>query len=168
VTILLGWPFLTGNPLTLRTELTLVVFYSLIEGTLRVERGSEDEARRSKRVFVEDSEAVLQLAKLTGFESIGPFNPYREKWMWITGEFEGATESLQHDAIHASILLEDGRRLNLRFPMTSRERVARLKEGQRITAIGQIPLYGPTFRPENCELICVEPARPARRFSLAS
>jgi hypothetical protein len=170
VAVLLGWPFLTGTPLTLRTELTLVVFYTIIERTRRVERESESEGKapRPKRVFVEDSEAVLHHAKLTGFESIGPFNPYREKWMWITGEFEGAAESLQHDAIHASLLLEDGRRLNLRFPMASRERLARLKAGRRITAIGQIPLFGPTFRPENCELVRVEPARLARRLTLAS
>jgi hypothetical protein len=166
--VLLGWPFLTGTPLTERTEITLIVFYTIIEGTRPAERESEDKLPRSKRVFVEDSEAVLQLARLTGFESIGPFNPYREKWMWITGEFEGAAESLQHDAIHASVLLEDGRRLNLRFPMASRERLAQLKAGRRITAIGQIPLYGPAFRPENCELVRAEPLRPVPRLTLAS
>ncbi len=173
VAIQLGWGFLTQTPLTARTRLVLAGFYltvSIIEGIRRVERESElkDQASQAERVFVDDSEAVLDLAKLTGYEAVKQFTPYLGKWMTITGVFEGLAETLQRDAIHLSVVLADGRRINLRFPLDCRERLSRLREGQRITAIGQIRHTYFTLTPEHCELLRAEALGPMRRLTLAS
>lgn len=106
-----------------------------------------------------DSETALQIAKLKGYDGIRRLTPYRGKWMTISGRFEGLAESLQNDAIHLSLLLNDGRRINLRFAAEHAERLRSLREGQRIAAIGRIPGFGTEFSPENCELIRVDPVR---------
>jgi hypothetical protein len=119
-----------------------------------------------KRAFVEVPDAVLELAKLTGYEAVKRFAPYRGKWMTISGMYEGMAESLQRDSIHLSVLIQDGRRINLRFALTHRERLSELKQGRRISAICQIPNYGLNFAPENCELVRAEPLRRAERSNL--
>jgi hypothetical protein len=157
------WQFLTNTPLNLRTALTvagLFVICSFFGAVRRIEtRDSAQPAKAEKRKFVEDPEMVLELTKLTGYEAIRQLTPYLDKWIAISGRFEGIAESLQKDAIHLSLLLNDGRRINLRFAVEHGERLRALREGQRITAVGRIPCYGLVFSPENCELIRVEPLR---------
>jgi hypothetical protein len=86
--------------------------------------------------------------------------------MTLSGTYEGMAESLGRDAIHLTLLLNDGRRVNLRFAPEQGERLRDLKEGQRLTAIGRIPQRGVIFAPENCELVRVEPFRRRERSNL--
>jgi hypothetical protein len=176
--IAVGWERMTGAPLTLRAAGILVGGYVILRLLYRlgislkayrdslVEIAASEKEKRL-RVFVEDPEVVLELAKLTGYEALRRFTPYLGKWMMISGRFDGATESLQGDAIHLSLILNDGRRINLRFAMDCREQLIRLREGQRITAIGEIEYIAFTFSPQNCELVRVEPIHHAERYALA-
>lgn len=161
VVLLQLWPFFTNTPLNLRTALTvagLCVVFRLFGATRRIE--TRDSAQpEEKREFVEDPEKVLELSKLTGYEAIRQLTQHLDKWITISGRFEGIAESLQKDAIHLSLLLNDGRRINLRFAVEHGERLRALREGQRITAVGRIPCNGLVFSPEKCELIRVEPVR---------
>lgn len=174
--VLFGWKWLTGTPLTTRGALwlgALYLFGSVLQGVVSgLLKGALRAKVKSKREFVKNPEAVLELAKLTGYESIQPFNRYRGKWMTVTGEFEGFTESFEGDAIHASLRLEDGRRLILCFGLDQRESLEPLQPGQRITAIGEIErayLQRACFelRPQHCELVRVEPLRLTPRLTLA-
>lgn len=161
VLVLEFWPVLTNTPLSLRTALTLAGLFVVyrLSSMLIVESQKRAEAEEEKREFVADSETVLKVAKLTGYDGIRRLTPYRGKWMTISGRFEGLAESLQNDAIHLSVLLNDGRRINLRFAAEYEVRLRSLREGQQFTAIGRIPRFGTEFSPENCELIRVEPVR---------
>ena len=175
--VLFGWRWLTGTQLTFRTGLllgTLWVFLAMIQGFITgVARTLLGEKVKSKREFVKDPDGVLQLARLTGYESIRPFNRYRGKWMTVAGEFEGFTESFERNALHVSVRLEDGRRLVLRFDRDQREAFDPVRSGQRITAIGEIEqayVQRAYFelQPQHCELVRVEPLRLTSRLTLAS
>jgi hypothetical protein len=170
--VLFGWRWLTGTPLTTRSAVVLSAFYILCSmlqgaatGLVKAVLGAK---AKPERVFVEDPEAVLELAKLTGYESIRPFNRFLGKWMTLVGEFEGRAQSLDGKAIHVSLLLEDGRRLNLRFGLDQRESLEPVQPGQRVTAIGEIDHDHFELRLLNCELARVEPLRPAPRLTLVS
>jgi hypothetical protein len=171
IAVLFGWRWLTGTPLTTRGALFLSAFYILCSMLQGMAQGLAGAVLRPKvkpeRVFAEDPKAVLELAKLTGYESIQPFNRYRGKWMTLAGEFEGLAESFQGDAIHVSLRIEDGRRINLRFGFDQRERLQALQPGQRIAAIGEIEHESFELGLDNCELVGVEPLRLARRLSFA-
>ena len=163
VVVMQLWPVLTGSQLNLRTALSLAglcVVYRLF-GAVRETNTSASLAppEQEKREFVDDPEVVLEIAKRTGYDAVRRLTPYLGKWMTISGRFEGLAESLQRDAIHVSLLLNDGRRVNLRFAVEHGERLRALRVGQRITAIGRIPRFGFEFSPENCELVRVEPVR---------
>jgi hypothetical protein len=173
-----GWERVTGVPFTVRTAMSLAGCWLLLlllwrlGISLRVYRDkildtavSEEEKRL--RVFVEDPEVVLELAKHTGYDAMRRFTPYLGKWTMICGRFDGVAESLLHDSIHLSLLLRDNRRINLRFAIEHRDQLLRLKEGRQITAIGKIEHRYFTFMPENCELIRVEPIRRVERFTIA-
>ena len=119
VVVLELWQFITGTQLNVRTAL-LVVGLCLISRFLgavgQIESSdSAAPAEPEKREFVHDPDAVLEAAKLTGLDSIRAMTPYLGKWMTIAGKFEGMAESLQKNAIHLTLLLNDGRRVNLRF-----------------------------------------------------
>ena len=162
ILILQYWPLLTNTPLQLSTALTLaglciVYRVSAIAREIRTPAAAVPE---EKRDFVEDPGAVLELARLTGYEGIRRMTPYIGKWIALSGRFEGIAESLRKDAVHLSLLLDDGRRINLRFSTDYLERLKALREGQRISVAGRIPHGGGlVFSPENCELIRVEPVR---------
>jgi hypothetical protein len=173
-----GWERVTGAPFTVRTAVSLLGCYLILRLLYAVgiafeayrERIIEiaaSEKEKRLRVFVEDPEVVLELAKHTGYDALRRFTPYLGKWMMIAGRADGIAESLQHDSIHLSVLLNDGRRINLRFAVDHREQLLRLKEGQQITAIGKIQQRSFTFMPEDCELVRVEPIRRVERFTLA-
>ncbi len=158
-----NWQFLTGTPLSWRAALIVaglcVLFY--VNGRVQEMRSQPSDApvEEEKRVFVEDPEMVLGLARLTGYESVRRFGPYIGKWMTISGRFEGIAESLQRDAVHLSLLIDDGRRVNLRFALEQAERLRGLQEGQRITATGRIQHRYFTFTLEECELVRAERLR---------
>jgi len=120
-----------------------------------------------ERAFVEDPEALLELAKLSGYDAIRRFAPYLGKWMKISGTYEGIAKSLLRDSIHLSLLLHDGRRINLRFAFDREEELRGLQIGQRITAICQIQHLNFTLKPENCELVRTEPLRRVGRGMFA-
>ncbi len=161
VAVVQFWPSLTGAPLNLRTLLTvgsLCVLFRFFGADGEIEK-AEVSAEKEKREFVDDPEAVLEIAKLTGYDPIRRMAPYLGKWLTISGKYEGLAESLQKDAVHVSLRLNDGRRINLRFTVEHGERLRALQQGQRITAIGQVPVWGFLFSPINCELIRSERPR---------
>ena len=87
--------------------------------------------------------------------------------MAVSGEFEGIAESLLGDPVHLSLIREGGRRIHVRFPIESRDRLRLLRAGQRITAVCQIRHgFGlGVFTLENAELIRVEPRASLARAS---
>ena len=153
-----SWQFLTNTPLTLRVVFTLAGV-SAIAGFLgylsgRIESVPDSPApEQEKRVFVDDPGAVLEIAKLTGYEAIRRFAPYLGKWMTISGIYEGTARSLGQDSIHVSILLKDSRRLNLRFGVDREDEIRGLRAGQRIAAICRIQQFNLAFVPDQCELL---------------
>src|SRR5579862_4287398 len=149
IAVAAGWERITGAPFTVRTAVSLLgcrfilsLLWRLVLRLLKVYRDTIIEAAVSEndkrlRVFVEDPAAVLALAKHTGYDALRRFTPYLGKWLMISGSFDGIAESLQHDAIHLSLLLHDNRRINLRFAIEHRDQLLRLTDGQQITAIGR-------------------------------
>jgi len=85
-----SWQFVTNTPLTVRTILTLAAFCALsnlfgyLSASLRALSAPSAE-KPEKREFVDDPRAILDLAKLKGYESIRLFAPYLGKWMTISG-----------------------------------------------------------------------------------
>jgi len=161
VIVMASWQFLTKTPLTVRTELTLAAFYavlSLLEGARKNHRFNSVPPvnKKDERVFVEDPGVVLEVAKLSGYEAIRRFAPYLGKWTTIAGKYEGFAESLQKDSLHLSLLLNDGRRINMLFAVEERDRLRGLQEGQRITVLCQIQQRNLLFTPENCQLVHAE------------
>jgi putative nucleic acid binding protein len=173
--VLGGWQLFTKTPLNMRTAFTLAGTYGVLKLLHELQRGYEEVTAESvstekveKRVFVDDPEVVLELAKLTGYEAIRRFTPYLGKWMTISGTFDGIAESLQRDSIHLSLLLSDGRRINLRFAMDYGERLREIKPGQRITVAGQIQQAAYFILVlEKCEVVRAEPLRRRERSILA-
>jgi hypothetical protein len=176
--VIAGWERVTGVPSTVRTAVSLVGCWLLLlllwrlGISLRVYRDkildtAVSEKEKRLRVFVEDPEVVLELAKHTGYDAVRRFTRYLGKWIMISGRFDGTAESLLHDSIHLSLLLRDGRRINLRFAIEHRDQLLRLRGGQQITAIGKIEHRYFTFIPENCELIRVEPIRRIEHITIA-
>jgi len=171
--VLESWPLLTGTPLTMRTALALAGLYVVL-----AVRGTEKASwpKPAERIFV-PAEAVLEVSRLTGYELLSRMTPYLGKWITVSGTFDGTGESLPHDAIHLSLLLDDGRRFNLRFSTDRAEDLRTLRTGQRITVIGEVQFSGYSLMPENCELISaaavrqsqdVRRAQPSRRECLSS
>jgi len=177
--VLGGWRFFTKTPLTDRTAYTIAGFWVAVNLIAAFRKAYSDlqiaEARaeragpnkQGKRVFVDDSEAILELAKLSGWDALQRFTPYLDKWMTISGTFEGIAESLSSDAIHLTLVLTDGRRVNLRFAPEHGEQLRKLTEGQQVTTICRIQQRGFVFTPENCELIRAEPLKRVDRPTLA-
>jgi hypothetical protein len=123
------------------------------------------EKEKRLRCFVEDPQAVLELTRQSGsLTTLKRLAPYLGKWMTISGRFEGIADALHGDSVHVSILLEDGRRINLRFAPDHRDRLMCLREGECATAVGRIDYRDLTLIPEDCELVRVEPARGVERF----
>jgi hypothetical protein len=111
------------------------------------------------RIFVEDSEALIDRYGHTGTLAEKLLTPYLDKWIRVSGAFEGTTDALVGDTIYVSLILENGRRIHLRFPTQARDRLRLLREGRQLTAACQIRHgYGAgVFALENCQLIRVEP-----------
>jgi len=156
VVVLESWPLLTGTALTFRMAFVLAGLYVLltVPASTRRSRETGSTASEAQRVFV-PAEAVLEVARLTGYELLSRMTPYLGKWIRISGRFGGTAESLERNAIHTSLLLDDGWRMNLRFNADRAEDLRSLLMGQRVTAIGRVQFSGYSLVPENCELIRV-------------
>jgi hypothetical protein len=162
--VVVNWQFLTGTPLSWRGALIvagLCVLFRLkgVVQDVLAEPSVAPPVEEEKRVFVDEPEVVLGLARLKGYEGVRRFSPYIGKWMTISGRIEGIAESLQKDAVHLSVLVDDGRRVNLRFSLEHSERLRGLQQGQRITAVGRIQHRNFTFTLEECELVRAERVR---------
>ena len=114
------------------------------------------------RIFVEDSEALIDRYGHTGTLAEKLLAPDLDKWIRVSGAFEGTADALVGDTIYLSLILENGRRVHLRFPIEARRRLRLLQEGQQLMTACQIRHgYGAgVFALENCELMRVEPLRP--------
>jgi hypothetical protein len=158
-----SWQYLTKTPLNVRTALALAGFYLILRTLDALRKFDECDTAtaitpqtKNKRVFVDNPEAVPNLARLAGLAYIRRSTPYLGKWTVMSGSYEGMAKSLQGESIHLSILLNDGQRVNLRFGADRGDQLRRLRVGQGISAVGQIPMFGSTFLPENCELVRAE------------
>jgi hypothetical protein len=85
---------------------------------------------------------------------------YADKWIAVAGNYEGSAESLLRDSLHVSLLLADGRRVNVQFARDHAESIRQLRPGQRITVISPCCL-GPGLVLRNAELAHTEPLRRA-------
>ncbi len=172
---ILVWEALTKRPLTVEVKWSLYFgafaaasFFNWRKAesrALAAEAALEAETRKSNpvRIFAENPEGLLERYADTGTLAEKLLVPYLDKWTRISGSFEGAADSLLGDAVFISLILESGRRVQLRFPPGQRDRLRVLREGQRLTAVCQIRHgHGAgVFTLENCELIEVESFRPA-------
>ncbi len=123
---------------------------------------AEKRKSRPVRIFVEDTEALLERHGHTGTLAEKLLTPCLDKWIQVSGSFEGATNSLAGDATFISLILENGRRIQLRFPGDRGRALRLLREGRQVTAACQIQHgYGTgVFVLDNCELIHTELRRP--------
>ena len=127
------------------------------EAALKAEKSKSSPAR----IFVENADALLERYGQSGAlaEKLLPLG----EWLQISGSFEGAADSLVGDATFVSIILESGRRVQLRFPNNASDSLRLLQKGQQIMAACQVQ-HGHglgVFVLDNCELIAAKPLRPS-------
>jgi hypothetical protein len=129
------------------------------EATLATER----KRRSPVRLFAEHSESLLERYAHRGVLAEKLLAPYLNKWIRVSGRFEGAADSLLGDAIFMSVIRENGQRIQLCFSTERRDRLRLLQEGEQIVAVCQIHHgYGAgVFTLENCEFASAQPFRPA-------
>ena len=68
------------------------------------------------RVFVEDPAALLDRSEAGGMLAERLLIPNLDRWIAVSGKFEGIAESLPGDAIHLSLMRAGGRRVSLAVP----------------------------------------------------
>jgi hypothetical protein len=172
---LLVWEAFAGKPLSLEIKWSCYVgafvatsFWNWRQQLRRARAAEAALAAEKKkltpaRTFVQCPEVLLERYGQTGTLSERLLVPHLDKWIQISGSYEGAADSLVGDAAFTSLLLENGRRIQLRFPGDRSYPLRLLRVGQQITAVCQIQHgYGAgIFVLDNCELIRVEPSRPA-------
>ena len=172
---LLLWEGFAGKPLSVEIKWSSYVaafvatsFWNWRKQLLRArdaETALASEQRKSTaaRKFVRNPEVLLDRYGQTGTPSEKLLVPYLDKWIQVSGSFEGAADSLVGDATFISLILANGRRIQLRFPGDRSCPLRPLREGQQITAVCEIQHgHGAgIFVLDNCELIRVEPSRPA-------
>jgi hypothetical protein len=125
----------------------VITFLNWREAIRRVEsaeraRPAEDAKAQEKRIFAPEPEVIL--ANYGRFDRLGRAQliSYFDKWITVTGSFEGITHSLSGDGVHVSVVLESGRRVSMQFPNARRDSLQGLREGQEITVVCQIlPSY---------------------------
>jgi hypothetical protein len=115
------------------------------------------------RTFIENADVLLERYGHTGMLAEKRLGPYLDKWLRVSGTFEGSADSLVGDATFISLILENGRRIQLRFSGDHCHSLRDLRKGQQITAACQIRHgYGAgVFLLDNCEIIHKEPSRSA-------
>lgn len=116
-----------------------------------------------RRVFVENPESILERYGQRGARAERLLVPYLDRWIRVEGRFEGIADSLEGDSIFMSLILENGRRIQLRFSTDSRNRLQNLRAGQALVAVCQIHHgYGAgVFTLVNCEIVSTAAHRPA-------
>jgi hypothetical protein len=154
----LSWQFLTKTPLAIPIVLSFAGLRVAIDLLARCSAifqaaSAASETEPEKREFVDNPKAVLDAAKLTGYDAVRGLSPYLGKWMAISGIFDGTARAFGENSIHVSILLDDRRPINLRFGATKEDQFLGLRVGQRITAIGKIQQKNLIFVPEECEIV---------------
>lgn len=162
------WEMLTGKTLPSEIKWALyfgaftVISFSTWRKQMSRARAAEAalaEAGKSTnpaRIWTKDPGALLAGRALSERELV----PHLDQWIRVSGAFEGTADSLLRDAIFLSLVLDNGRRMQLRFAMDARDRLRLLREGQQVRAICQIRHgYGAgVFALENCELSNTKPA----------
>lgn len=171
--ILALWEAFGGKPLALEIKwsIYLGVFVATSFRNWRTQllkaRTAEAALAREKhestqaRTFLNNAEVLLERYGHGGTLSEKYLIPCLDKWIQVSGTFEGAAESLVGDATFISLFLKTGRRIQLRFPGNCSHPLSILREGQQITAACQIRHgYGAgIFVLDNCELIRTERSR---------
>jgi hypothetical protein len=171
---LLFWEALAGKPLSAETKwssclgaFVAISFWNWRRQLLRARAAEAAVAGTEKkftpvRTFVQNPEVLLERYGQTGALSERLLIPDLDKWIQVSGSFEGAADSLVGDAMFVSLILENNRRIQLRFPGDRSSPLRLLRVGQRITALCQIQHgYGAgIFVLDNCELVRAEPSRP--------
>jgi len=171
----LVWEALTKRPLPVEWRWTLyfgvfvIVSFSnwrkewlrahTAEATLTAERQKPSPIR----IFAEHPEWLLERYARRGVFAEKLLAPHIDKWIRVSGRFEGTADSLLGDAIFMSVILENGQRIPLCFSTEHRNRLRLLQVGEQIVAVCQIRHgYGAgVFALENCGLVSTEPLRPA-------
>jgi len=118
---------------------------------------------KEKRTFVRNNDSVLALYGRNGYSVLARTNQFLGKWIRVSGMFEGATDSLNDETIHLSLLVGNGQRINLHFAAESHSEISRLVKDQTITAVSRIepvPNYGSGyFVFTGSDIFSVEPRR---------
>jgi hypothetical protein len=169
------WESFAGKPLSVEIKwpsylgaFLAISFWNWRKQLLRA-RAAEAELAAGKkrsapeRTFVQNPEVLLERYGQSGTLSERLLVPHLDKWIQVSGRFEGAADSLVGDATFISLVLENGRRIQLRFPGDLSDSVRLLQVGQQTTAICQVQHgYGAgIFVLDNCTLIRTEPSRRA-------
>jgi len=122
-------------------------------GTAEAALAAEKKNPTPARVFAGSPAGLLDRNIEPGMRAEKLLVPYLNRWIWVSGRFEGTADSLAGDAVFVSLILDDGRRRQLCFSAGHRDGLRRLREGQQVTAMCQIRHgYGAGVFPlENCE-----------------
>lgn len=169
------WEALTKRPLPVETKWPLyfgafvvVSFFNWRKEMLRARTAEVDLAAERKkgspiRIFAVHPESLLERYAHRGVRAERLLAPYLDKWIRVSGRFEGTADSLLGDAIFMSLVLENDQRIQLSFSTERRERIRLLRAGEQVVAVCQI-LHGygaGVFTLGNCELVSAEQTRPA-------
>lgn len=99
---------------------------------------AEEKREESKRVYADKpGELIAHLSDpslLTRMQLI----PYMDTWIPVEGVVEDRANSLTGDAIHVTLRLERGRRVNLQFDMRERDQLRGVRPGQYLSAICRV------------------------------
>ena len=169
------WEALTKRPLPVERKWPLyfgafvvLSFFNSREEVLRARSAEADLAAAKKRrspirTFAEHPESLLERYADRGDRAEKLLAPYLDKWIRVSGRFEGTADSLLGDAIFISLVLENDQRIQLSFSTERRDRIRLLRVGEQVVAVCQI-LHGygaGVFALWNCELVSAEQTRPA-------
>jgi hypothetical protein len=100
------------------------------------------ESKTPAWIFAEDSEALIAHVsdpkRLTQMQVIS----YLDKWIVISGTVEFGDGAPACDGSHVTLILDRGRRVNLRLADSEESRPRKVRPGDRVTAVCQIrPAY---------------------------
>jgi hypothetical protein len=160
------WEYATKTRLSAETRWSLyagafaaISFWNWHKATARAEaaeaaaRAAATKPETPPRTFAEDPESLMAQLRdpktLTAMQVV----PYYDKWIYISGRMEFAACG------SATLLLERGQRVNLRFDAGQERRLRDVRRGQYMSAVCQIrPSYSHSrVAMENGEVVRVGP-----------